>query len=1489
MKTLNYFLILCAVCAYSTAGWAVDYTGSPTTFSLTPSGKVTDTPCNIEFDAGLQFRFISASGGNIGFETKMISGNVLPVDVEFYIKESTSDNIGTLLCANPVNSSTWAQGSTSISKYVAVTYTSGTRYYVAQINLTSGGKTARYYSNVVTVTASSSGGGGGDCNFSDLPATNDFYEATCFLSKRGVIDGNGSGTTRAEENIIRAEIAKASFRGVYSLHNRTVPSSDIRPYYFPSVYSDLATYNAQNSYYYLPAKALLYLEYNDGIAPFERNNIAFNPERDITRTDALKVLMETFNIKPDLSSTASYSNPDVNNLKNNNPLKFGYIYRAKTLGIIDDINTFRPFASCQRGEVFLMLYRIMTKIEAGQINDPHPSDADYFEPLNVTLQNISMGLNTESGVFRYESGERFRLDGVVPLNFNFSYNSYNCDLPDEFFGMYDSGQNKIITCQPLGKGWSHTYHSFVTLINPDGSLSDNSRAIVHWGGGTIHVYKPYGNGFVPESYGVYNDFDISGNVVTITDKSQTKYRFKKHGATHVMELESMTDRNGNQLTVNYESGTGGAARISSVSDGNRQLRFEYRNDNNILRKVIDPLGRTIEFQHSLNSKTGQYDILYASHKSFSNPNWLTTRYAYYSDQLNPRADGLLAAIKQPKGNFIQCDYDNNRRLTTIVTKDANDVIGSRVDVAVASNYTANSNSISSDVKTFYNNGSNSANYSNSFTFNPNNRPTQITGNLGYSVNISYNNTSQPVLPTAISTNNSNIQEIRYDNRGNVTQMTVKSLTGSATRTVSISYNSDNTVNSVTDPKGNTINYYYDSKGNLTSMSAPENATTNINVNAKGLPTSVTNPSNIVTEYAYDEYGNLQTTTVPSLGISSTINYDAASRVTNVLDFLNRTTSFAYDNNDNLLTETDALNRMTSYEYDLNGNLTAITNAKGGVTTLTYDDISDWLTSVTFGGATKSYEYNDDGSLKKFTKPDGTQLRSVYDDAGRIIDDGVNAYEYDNEHRLRKITGNGKSLTFGYDGFNQVADVTCDNKTVSYTYDDNGNVSTVTYPDNKTVTYTYDNLNRMKTVKDWNNSLITYNYWEDNRLRSVSYPNGMTVAYDYDNAGRQTGKTVKRSDNSVIVSYGFTPDKAGNIISENRTEPYTDISLPNENVSYAYNSANRITQAGNTSFTFDANGNTKMRGSSAYNYDNLDRLTSGDGFGFEYDGLGNIRSSGSKRYWIDIMGRGNVLAETDMSNNPTAYYLYGATGLEARILPNGSTEYYVSDYRGSVIAMVDASTAANITHKYQYDEFGNIVRQQESDANPFRYVGKYGVMYFSDNLYYMRARFYDPAIGRFLSEDPIWSTNLYPYADNNPVMRIDPDGLRSFEDITNDILKTNDTKKLEKLNNELYALKNPITTNNSNAYKSTDSNPMTQGLVNIATNGWSRETGKIGAKIGSGLANSINKDGENISRIGDKATKSLLTGISNGLIKIGNWFTKLGGGDKRNSQQTEYRL
>jgi RHS repeat-associated protein len=65
---------------------------------------------------------------------------------------------------------------------------------------------------------------------------------------------------------------------------------------------------------------------------------------------------------------------------------------------------------------------------------------------------------------------------------------------------------------------------------------------------------------------------------------------------------------------------------------------------------------------------------------------------------------------------------------------------------------------------------------------------------------------------------------------------------------------------------------------------------------------------------------------------------------------------------------------------------------------------------------------------------------------------------------------------------------------------------------------------------------------------------------------------------------------------------------------------------------------------------------------------------------------------------------------------------------------------------------------EEDANPFRFVGGWGVIDEGNGLSYMRARYYDQSFGRFISQDPIWNSNLYEYSANDPINFSDPSGL-----------------------------------------------------------------------------------------------------------------------------------
>jgi RHS repeat-associated protein len=102
--------------------------------------------------------------------------------------------------------------------------------------------------------------------------------------------------------------------------------------------------------------------------------------------------------------------------------------------------------------------------------------------------------------------------------------------------------------------------------------------------------------------------------------------------------------------------------------------------------------------------------------------------------------------------------------------------------------------------------------------------------------------------------------------------------------------------------------------------------------------------------------------------------------------------------------------------------------------------------------------------------------------------------------------------------------------------------------------------------------------------------------------------------------------------------------------------------------------------------------------------------------------------------------------------------YHFDGTGHTVAITNASQQA--VNTYAYDPYGKIMAETETIAQPFKYVGQLGIQAEGNNLYYMRARYYDANIGRFISEDPAGfqgGLNLYAYVGGNPIMLVDPSG------------------------------------------------------------------------------------------------------------------------------------
>jgi RHS repeat-associated protein len=340
---------------------------------------------------------------------------------------------------------------------------------------------------------------------------------------------------------------------------------------------------------------------------------------------------------------------------------------------------------------------------------------------------------------------------------------------------------------------------------------------------------------------------------------------------------------------------------------------------------------------------------------------------------------------------------------------------------------------------------------------------------------------------------------------------------------------------------------------------------------------------------------------------------------------------------------------------------------------------------------------------------------------------------------------------------------------TYSYDAASRVTGTHFANTTRASYLYDNANgllRVANLTSTNTTLSSFSYALDavgNRLRVVE-STGNRVTWTYDNIYQ-----LKNEQRSGSSSYNitYTYDAVGNRLTEINGGVRT---------TSTYDAANELTKtrvvAGVTTMTFDANGNlltsrnpSNQRTSYTWDFENRMIQVSlpaaiVDTFTYNGDGqrVQKQDSNGTTKHLWDGQ---NILLETNESNIIQVVYTlepanYGNLISQRR---SGVTSFYLFDGLGSTTELT--SSTGSVTDNYLYDSYGNSLLVG-STANWFRYVGSLGY-YFDTDLsdYYLRARIYSPAIGRFTSRDPQSSVlrfNDYVYVDNMPTSHVDPSGM-----------------------------------------------------------------------------------------------------------------------------------
>ncbi len=611
---------------------------------------------------------------------------------------------------------------------------------------------------------------------------------------------------------------------------------------------------------------------------------------------------------------------------------------------------------------------------------------------------------------------------------------------------------------------------------------------------------------------------------------------------------------------------------------------------------------------------------------------------------------------------------------------------------------------------------------------------------------------------------------------------------------------------ITDPWGIVTRYVRDDHGRVTEVFYDNEKILTQEFNEQGYIKAVSGIEGSWT-YERDSLGNILSV-VDGEGRKVVKQSDKLGRPTFLDAGEGRTLTWFYDEMGRLTSITDGQKNRQEFSFTSNGSLAGFKDARGNKYGFGYK--GGETSQLLFPQGTAEFlDFDDSGRLREEVNHQGQKVSYERDRLGRLIRQsfmgGYTTRKYDTFGQVAETTNENASFRIMYNRFGDVEFIQ-DGKgrIIRYEYNDKGQRTAMIDPQGKRTTYEYDRRGQLCRIVGPKGASEVYQFEYDlaGRLIRKVFPNGIVSETIYDQGGLLAAASTVDGLGRNLYFMRLGRDRSGNI---------TTLQEINGSWHYEYDPAGRLISAKGPNdyderFSYDGAGNRVAYevagkkhilgygplnellsdGKLQYTYDHDGQpITRSDGTTYQFNAQGQlvaVTTKGGKlvRYFYDPFGRlmarevdgkrteyvydkEDVISEyKNDSWLPAIRYIHGL-GIDEPLAywSEGGLHTYVLGLNNSVRSIVSGDGKS--AQQYTLSPFGQILHATGDSKNSYAFNGR---RWDGDSeLYYFRARFYDPQTGRFISPDPVrflggW--NLYSYVNNDPINRADPLGLRPID-------------------------------------------------------------------------------------------------------------------------------